>query len=284
MLPLPTIASRILTTTGFTLPRTTEKLTSLITDTGASAELVRSMVASDPMLTAVVLGQAHQAAEGGTRLSEALRSVGLGGVIGLTRGFMTIPETARPAVGGCWQLGNACGMLTRIIARMVAGHHPGSDLAALDDETLHAAGLLHDLGSALAAVRFPAEYAKATARQDAGEGPFSQLLHKELGADAGDLGYLLARSWNLHPLLQSCIRFHDRPKQADAYQNLVAVVHVARLLARSCGHVTGGDRFIWGIDDGALSRLGLRLDDYPVILNRFLDEWDVMEMYEVGAG
>ena len=57
----------------------------------------------------------------------------------------------------------------------------------------------------------------------------------------------------------------------------------ARVLARACGHVAGADRFIWGIDDSALSRLGLRLDDYQPILARFLDEWQIVDMYEVGA-
>ncbi len=283
MLPLPTIASRILTTPGFTFPKTLEKLTQLIADAATDSEIVRALVSSDPLLTATVLSQANQSGEGGTRLSEALRSVGLGGVIGLTRSFSAIPDHARVAVGGCWQLGFACGKLTRIIARLVGSRHPTSPLAGFDDETLHAAGLLHDLGSALAAVRFPAEYARAVARQEAGDGPFSRLLHSELGADAGDLGYLFGRGWNLHPLLLSCIRYHDRPKQADAHHDLVAAVHLARVLARACGHVAGADRFIWGIDDSALSRLGLRLDDYQPILARFLDEWQIVDMYEVGA-
>lgn len=283
MIPLPTIASRVLSTSGFTLPKTLETLKQLIVDPGSSEEIVRSLINSDPMLTAMVLGQANQTDDGGTRLSEALRTLGLGGVLGLTRGFLPIPDAAERTINGCWRLGHACGILTRIIARAVAARHQNSPLSTIDDETLHAAGLLHDLGTAVAVMRFPAEYAKALTRQEAGEGPFAHLLHHELGADTGDLGYLLARSWNLHPLLLSCIRYYDRPKQADAHHDLVAVVHLARLLARACGHVAGADRFIWGLDDSALARLGLRLDDYQPLLNRFLDEWERVEMFEVGA-
>lgn len=283
MIPLPTIASRVLSTSGFTLGKTLEKLKHLIVDPGSSEEVVRSLIISDPMLTAVVLGQANQTNDGGTKMSEALRTLGLGGVLGLTRGFIPIPALAERTIGGCWRLGHACGILTRIIARVVAARHQNSPLSAIDDETLQAAGLLHDLGSAVAVMRFPGEYTNALKRQEAGEGPYPHLLHHELGADAGDLGYLLARSWNLHPLLLSCIRYHDRPKQADAHHDLVAVVHVARLLTRACGHVAGADRFVWGLDDSALARLGLRLDDFQPLLNRFLDEWETVEMFEVGA-
>lgn len=283
IIPLPTIASRIHSTPGFTAAKTLETLKQLITDPSSSEEVVRSLIKSDPMLTAVILGQANQTDEGGTKLSEALRSLGLSGVLGLTRGFIPIPPVAERTINGCWRLGHACGILTRIIARAVASRHQNSPLSAIDDETLHAAGLLHDLGTSLAVMRFPNEYASALLRQEKGEGPFAHLLHNELGADTGDLGYLLARSWNLHPLLLSCIRYYDRPKQADAHHDLVAVVHLARLLARACGHVAGADRFIWGLDDTALARLGLRLDDYQPLLNRFLDEWESVEMFEAGA-
>jgi len=283
MIPLPTIASRVLSTPGFTSGKTLTMLKQLITDPGTSEDMVRSLINSDPMLTAVILGQANQTDDGGTKVSEALRTLGLGGVLGLTRSFTTVPDQIERTLGGCWQLGHACGILTRIIARAVAARHQNSPLSAIDDETLHAAGLLHDLGTAVAVMRFPNEYAAALTRQEAGEGPLAHLLHHELGADTGDLGYLLARSWNLHPLMLSCIRYFDRPKQADAHHDLVAVVHLARLLARACGHVAGADRFIWGFDDSALARLGLRLDDYPPLLNRFLDEWETVEMFEVGA-
>ena len=283
MIPLPTIASRIHSTPGFTTAKTLATLKQLLTDPGSSEEVMRSLINSDPLLTAMVLGQANQTNDGSIRLSEALRSLGLGGVLGLTRGFVPIPNTAERIIEGCWQLGHACGIFTRIIARTVAARHQNSPLSAIDDETLHAAGLMHDLGTALAVMRFPNEYASALARQEKGEGPLAHLLHSELGADTGDLGYLLARSWNLHPLLLSCIRFYDRPKQADAHHDLVAVVHLARLLARACGHVADTDRFIWGLEDSALARLGLRLDDYPPLLNRFLDEWESVEMFEAGA-
>ncbi len=282
-LPLPTIASRIMTTPGFSFPKTLGKLEALILDPSAVTEVTQAVVASDPMLTALVLGQANQANATVTQLSEALSSVGLNGVLGLVRGFMPLPDVARDPVAGCWQLANACAIMTRLVARQVATHLPTTELDDLDDQTLMAAGLLHDLGSALAVVRFAPEYGKAVARLAAGEGPFNQLLKQELGVEPSDLGYLLAKNWNLPPILLSVIRFHERPAKADQHHDLVAAVHIARLLVRACGFVAGPDRFLSGVDGDALSRLNIRLADYPPLLDRFLEEWEAREMYEVGA-
>jgi HD-like signal output (HDOD) protein len=283
MLPLPTIASRVMTTPGFTFARTSAKLEQLINDPQAPGEVVMAIISSDPLLTALVISQANQAGEGVTRLSEAMRTVGLGGVIGLMRGFITLPAEAHDPLAACWRQATACAYMTRLLARQVANHLPNTELDELDDETLTTAGLLHDIGSPLAFVRFPAEYARAIARLDAGEGPFERLLTLELGADASDLGYLLARSWNLPPLIGSCIRFHQRPGKADGHHDLVATVHIARLLVRACGFVAGRDRFINGVDGDALSRLHLRLDDFPPLLDRFFIEWEEREMFETGA-
>ena len=283
MLPLPTIASRVMTTPGFTFPRTSAKLEQLISDTTTPSEVVLAIISSDPLLTALVLSQANQGGEGVTKLSDAMRTVGLGGVIGLMRGFIPLPPTAHDTLTACWRQAAACSYMTRLLARQVANHLPNTELDDIDDETLTTAGLLHDLGSPLAFVRFPAEYAKAVARLDAGEGPFEKLLTQELGADPSDLGYLLARSWNLPPLISSCMRFHSRPGKADGHHDLVATVHIARLLVRACGFVAGRDRFINGVDGDALSRLHLRLDDFPKLLDRFFVEWEEREMFETGA-
>ena len=84
-------------------------------------------------------------------------------------------------------------------------------------------------------------------------------------------------------MLTACIRFHARPAKADTSIDVVCTVHIARLLVRSLGFTAGPDRFIEGIDGDALSRLHLRLDDYPPLLDRFLEEWESNEMFEVGA-
>ena len=281
--PLPTIASRVMTTPGFTFQRTIDKLESLFADPAAPSEVVQAIIGSDPILTAVTLSQANLAGEGVTRLSEALRTVGLGGVIGITRGFLQIQPICSKHLAACWQQANACAIMTPLVAKVAATHAPGLEVAQMDDQTLATAGLLHDLGTALALIRFTDEFGRAVERQELGQGPFPALLKHELGVDSCDLGYLFARNLNLPSAFAACIRFHPRPGKSESHPELVAAVHIARLLVRGLGHVAGPDRFIEGLDGDALSLLHLRLDDYPPLLERFLDIWEAQEMYEVGA-
>ncbi len=285
-LPLPTIASRVMTTTGFTFPKTMTKMGQLAGDMAAPVLVLRGLIESDPLLAAVVLSQAAQAEPKvpTTSVSAALQILGMSAIQGTAHTLTPIREEQRNLIAECWALGRATGVMTRVVARAVQPHLAGSILTAFDDATLHTVGLLHDLGTPITAVRFPAEYMAAAKRVAAGEGPFASVLREELGADTTDVGYLLARNWNLPEVISVGIRYHARPMAGDdRYQELLCVLHVARLLARACGHVAGADRFIEQVDDKALARLHLRLSDYDPIIRTFLDAWEELEAFEVAA-
>lgn len=285
-LPLPTIASRVMTTTGFTFPKTMAKMAALAADPSAPVIVLRGLIESDPLLAAVVLSQAAQAEPKAatTSVSSALQILGMSAVQGTARTMTPIREEQRTLIAECWSLGRATGVMMRVVARKVQPYIANSALASYDDATLHTIGLLHDLGTPLVAVRFPAEYTAAARRMAAGEGPFPKLLREELGADTTDVGYLLARNWNLPEAIAVGIRYHARPMAGEErYHEMLAVLHVARLLARSCGHVVGADRFIEQVDDRALAFLRLRLDDYDPILRAFLDAWEELESFEIAA-
>ena len=285
-LPLPTIASRVMTTTGFTFPKTLTKLAALAADPSAPVVVLRGLIESDPLLAAVVLSQAAQAEPkvATTSVTSALQILGMSAVQGTAKTLTPIKEEQRNLIAECWALGRATGVMTRVVARAVQPHLANSTLAAYDDATLHTIGLLHDLGTPLVAVRFPTEYAAAARRMATGEGPFAKLLREELGADTTDVGYLLARNWNLPEPIAVGIRYHARPLAGEErHHELLCVLHVARLLARSCGRVAGADRFIEQVDDKALGFLRLRLDDYDPILRAFLDAWEELESFEVAA-
>jgi HD-like signal output (HDOD) protein len=283
MLPLPTIASRLMSSPGFSFPKTIAKLEHIIGDPQGPPGVALGIISTDPMLSGWLLSQANQASQGVTRLSEAITAIGAGAVLGAARDFQPVPDSARTTVAGCWQLSDASGRMLRLVARTVVRRSPTSPLSYLDDETLYSIGLLHDLGSALAVVRFPMEYARSLCRQEAGAGPFHDLLKQELGADTGDLGYLLARSWSLPPLLSSCMRYHLRPMRAEQHREAVCALHVARSLVRGLGFVAGPDRFLDDTDEDAYLHLGLRLDDIPPLLDRFYTEWEQQELFEIGS-
>ncbi len=275
-LPLPTIAARLTTVGGMSFPRSIEKIDQLIGSGEAPNQVIAAVIASDPMLSALVLGNANAVAHGDiTNISAAVAQVGLAAVRGLTRATRPIPEARRKEAAACWGLANATATMTRILANHCAPH-----LAAkVDEETAHTAGLLHDLGTIVAILHFDADYAAALDRNDV-EGPLSRVLRKGLGADTCDLGALLAKAWHLPMPIATCIRYYNSPMRAEAYTELVCLVHVARTLVRALGFTAGRDRFVDPIAEDALKVLNLFSADLELVIDLFFEEMDELELYE----
>lgn len=276
-LPLPTIAARMLTVSCMGFPSSLDKLSRLIAEGSAPRSVLVGLISADPLLTAQVLGQANScAATDITQLTAAMNHLGLSSVHGLVRSSIPISAHLRRDLAGCWSLANACANMTRVLADYCA-----PTLAAKsDEETLHAAGLLHDLGTIVALVHFPEDYERAALRMDERGSTLTRLLREELGADHLTLGTLLASYWRLPPLLTACIRYHQRPLQADGYQETVSLVHVARCLVRACGFIAGADRFLEPLDEDAMTVLKLRASDLERILENFYDQMAELELYE----
>lgn len=276
-MPLATIAARMVTVTCSSFPRSLDKLDRLLSEGTVPTQVVAAVLASDPMLAAQMLGEANATASSDiTQLSAAMMNIGLGSVHGLIRGCGAIPADKRQEMAACWSQANACATMTRIVAV-----NCGNRLrATYDEETLQAAGLIHDLGTIIAILHFPDDYARACRRLDAGEGTLNQLLKQELGADCAQLGTLLARIWRLPPMLATCIRYHQHPMASDSFQEIACMVHVARILARACGFTPSRDRFLDPLDEQAIKRLDLHTYDLERIIDLFFEEMDELELYE----
>jgi HD-like signal output (HDOD) protein len=275
--PLPTIAARLLTVSCMGFPSSLDKIDRLLTEGSAPRSVLVGLISADPLLSAQVLGQANSSAHTDiTQLTAAMSHLGLSSVHGLVRSSLPIPPTLRRDLAGCWSLANACANMTRVLA----DYCTPTLAAKADAETLHLAGLLHDLGTIVALVHFPEDHARAAARLDERGSSLARLLREELGADQVTLGTLLATYWRLPPLLTACIRYHQRPLQADGYQETVALVHVSRCLVRACGFIAGADRFVEPLDDNALTLLRLHASDLERILENFYDQMAELELYE----
>ena len=276
-LPLPTIAARMLTVSCLGFPSGREKIDRLIVEGSAPLSVLVALISTDPLLTAEILGHANSASHTEiTQLTAAVTHLGLGSVHGLVRASLPIPDHLRRELAGCWSLANACANMTRVLAEYCT-----PTLAAkTDEETLHAAGLLHDVGTIIALAHFHDEYDRALHRLDDHRANINRLVREELGADQIALGTLLATYWRLPPLITACIRYHHHPLRADGFQETVALVHVARGLVRACGFVAGADRFLEPLDEGAMELLKLRVGDLERILERFYDQMEELELYE----
>lgn len=276
-LPLPTIAARMLMVSCMGFASSRDKIDRLITEGSAPLSVLVALISADPLLSAQVLGQANSTSHAEiTQLTDAMTHLGLGSVHGLVKASLPIPDGLRRDLAGCWSLANACANMTRVLADYCA-----PTLAAKsEEETLHAAGLLHDLGTIVAMTHFGEEYARAVNRLGEHGSHINRLVREEIGADQIALGTLLASYWRLPPLITACIRYHQQPLRADGFQETVALVHVARCLVRACGFVAGADRFLEPLDEEAMSLLKLRISDLERILEQFYDQMEELELYE----
>ena len=276
-LPIHTIAAKIITLPTMTFARTLGKLDTMLSNPESSTNVVASVLASDPQLTAQVIGRANASGtQELTQVGAAMGVLGLASVHGLIRDTRPLPDENLSAMSACYAQANACATMCRILAR----RSPIASAAARDEETLHILGLLHDLGTIAAILHFPDPYARACARLDEGELAFHALLKEELGASPGKLGALWARALNLPRALIGPIHFHMRPARAESDQEMTALAHIARILVRGCGYVVGQDVRIEAIEPETLTLLGLTQADLESAIADFHAEMEELELFE----
>lgn len=274
------IQARLLTAGLPSFSRTIGKLEHLITVAEAPAQVVAAVIATDPAITALVLGQANAVGHTTTQLTEAIRRVGLGVVLNTARSTMPVPSSQRQALASLWAQANAVAVAVPILAdnrdHVLKGRW--------DDETLRVAGLVHDLGHVLALGQFVREYARVDTRLRAGEASFDNLIQQEIGVTTGNLASLAAKNWSLPPILAAPMINWRQPADAGDHRELAALVHVAHVLVHAAGFVAGVDHFVEPFNDWALSLLDLRTGDLETVLAQLYDQMDELELYEGALG
>ena len=94
------------------------------------------------------------------------------------------------------------------------------------------AGLLHDVGKVILAVRFPKHFEAVLRIAREEEISFLEAEKGLLGLSHADIGYEVARKWKLPPTIATAIAFHHYPSRALQHRRLATLVHLADALAR----------------------------------------------------
>ncbi len=197
-----------------------------------SFEELTSLIGRDPALSARVIAVAntpyYYRSGKADSLKRVLITLGLPTVrtIAVTASvyqyFSDTPGLRGALLTRCWRHG----FLTAVLARSLIGltRQGGAEEAYL-------AGLLHDLGQLVLAVKLPDAYPALLA--DAGESALDPAAEREqIGVGHDELGARLLQQWGLAPFVVDAVRFHHEPSAAlrDAHP-LVRAVHLANLLA-----------------------------------------------------
>ncbi len=270
------IHARLLTAGLPTFERTVARLEHLVVQVEAPAAIIASVVATDPSLATLIIGQTNAAGHATTRLSEAIRRCGMGVVLSTARSAAPVQAEQRAALAGCWAQANAAAVLVP----MLVDYRQHLIRTTWDAETLYLVGLIHDLGHVMAMAQFSAEYERAAQRLAAGESDLESLIAAELGATPSQLIALGARIWSLPPVLAIPMAHWRKPSGAPDLLELTAAVHVAHVLVHAAGFTAAGDRYVPAMDEWALDKLNLRIADCETLLARMFDAMDELELHE----
>jgi len=170
-----------------------------------------------------------------------------------------------------WDHAITTGVLSRRLSR---------DLGYRVSGEVFVGGLLHDIGISVLHRYFRNEYRRIVEIAREGDLTYGEAEESVLGVTHAEVGGWLAERWNLPDQLVEAIMYHHRPSQARRNRELVAIIHVADVLAnRSLGRAVEHDSGI-ELDHEGLSETGL---NDPALLDRYTGEDGALLEEEIEA-
>lgn len=122
---------------------------------------------------------------------------------------------------GLWEHAALVGAASRLIAQRVRAAEP---------EEIFTAGLLHDVGRVVLALRLPAEYATIVAGNAPGEAPLEERERSVFGIDHAQAGSWLAETWALPPMIVEAAATHHQPIAPGTPLRGAVIVNLANRL------------------------------------------------------
>jgi HD-like signal output (HDOD) protein len=226
-----------------TLPHVQQRLTSAVVDQRRSITEVGNLVALDPVLTALVLQAANAwrstAAEKVTTTSRATRLVGLNVLRTLVEAQAKSTEFTTAHVIGQMQQVWLHSLATAIAARTIAVHS-GYPVP----EECYVGGLLHDIGKLAWLQLVPDTFETACVQAERSHQTLYQWEVASGMPSHARVGGLLAQQWALPAPLNAAITWHHTPQLTAGNRQIVAITHIADILARALDLGSGGDSFV----------------------------------------
>jgi putative nucleotidyltransferase with HDIG domain len=125
-----------------------------------------------------------------------------------------------------WEHSLACALVARKLAKRIGVRDP---------EMIYLAALLHDLGFMVNLRIAFDEFALLLRRAQADRLPLDELEQEAWGCSHCDIGGMLARKWELNPLIEDVIKYHHHISQLSSYGSTIALVSLCDQLCRANG-------------------------------------------------
>lgn len=217
-----------------TLPIVIQRILQLINDPKATTKQIGSIITSDQSLTAKTLKLVNSAFYGFskkiTTVDQAIVIIGFNAVKNLAISasvfdiFKNMNQRSSFDRYGFWTHSVAVAFIAKQISEDTRIGNPGE---------IFVSALLHDIGKIILDIYFSDDMNKILYNANNKNISFIQSEEEILGFTHSEVGFLLCRKWNLPDNLYIPIRYHHHPNKATKYEQIVAVVHAANIIAKA---------------------------------------------------
>lgn len=233
-----------------TLPSVALEVLSLAHQIDVSIQSIAECIHRDPPLAAKVLRMSNSAFyRRGDRKIETLHHaiifLGLAQIINITTSlsvFSALKSRKAQEVSireNFWDHSVATGLIARYIDKKLSMRSMGREFVA---------GLLHDIGKIILDQYFHEEFIAAYNMSLDKDMSMYETEMEVCGTNHMEVGYYVAKKWNLPDYLGDVILWHHQPSQA-AHRDMAALISIADLLAKAKEMSCGGDRMSFILSD-----------------------------------
>lgn len=173
-----------------------------------------------------------------------------------------------------WRHSIACAVSARVFASL---------RRAANVEYFFLAGLLHDIGRLIMFKEVPNEISEAMQQAKQTKQLLFKVEKEVLGYDHAKLGAMLLKDWKLPAPLIESTAFHHNPKRSSDYQDEVAIVHVADIIANTVQLGSSGEHLVPTLDTQAWERIGLPDAVISTVLDELLKQYNIAVDFVLGA-
>ena len=205
------------------MPNVVMKALGIIKDESAGISDLAKIVSYDQSLTTQILKLVNSAYYGmPQQITSIKRAIALLGTNEIKKNVIAIAmKPMLTSRGGkhLWEHSIACAVAAETLAKDVNIIHPSEAFLL---------GFLHDIGKIVLNHNSPIIYNKLKILQSEGN-DILELEKFMLGATHTDVGFALARKWQLPIVIANCIKYHHRPK-LSSISNLISIITFADMI------------------------------------------------------
>lgn len=261
-----------------TLPVVIDKLGAAVRDPDTDAKKIALIIEDDPAMMARILKVVNSAFYGVMEpihsVQNAVARMGFTAVNNIAMSTAVFSTFGRQGETDFsreefWRHSICCGIACNVLYERVRGNvkkHYSKD-------TLHLAGLLHDIGKIIFEQFFHPEFMQAVRKSSEQKVPLYQTEIETMGIDHSEVGAWLAAKWNLSAELTAVIRWHHDPaKAAQEMAPLANLAHIANYIVNLEKIGDGGDLAAPVFLQAIWKKMGLAVPDIAGLVDQVKEE------------